>query len=271
MNINELQVKDEYKHFIPRPSSEDYNRIKESIAKKGIKDALTINQSKTIIDGYTRYGIAQELNITDVPVEQKTFSDEIEEQEFIIQKNFHRRQLNNAQKAEIGLKIKKFEETKAKQRRDRTDSKNKKTGRFTSGGNISTTEEKGKSRDKAAQQVGISGRTLDKAKHIKEFIEEHDDDDGEDVQKLWDEAISNNNTISSVYDEIQRLKFSGNINNQKRVSNDVVVLDNFICPVSKKTLQIICRKTADLYEDGTEENIKYNHIIREQLHKQKNN
>lgn len=252
MNINDLKVKDEYKHFIPRPSHEDYERIKESIDTKGIEDAIVINQDNIIVDGYTRYDIAQELSITDVPIDQKHFSNEIEEQEFIIRKNFHRRQLNNAQKAEIGLKIKKFEEIKAKQRQDRTKSKDEKTGEFTTSGNISLSGEKGQSRDKAAQQVKLSGKTLDKAKNIKEFIEEHDDDNGEDVQKLWDEALNDKRSISSVHNEMKRFEINPKKNPKKLSLKESVVLDNFTCPISKKKLQIIC----------VEKNNKYKHILK---------
>jgi len=248
MNINDLKVKDEYKHFIPRPSHEDYNRIKESIDTKGIEDAIVINQNNIIVDGYTRYDIAQELSITDVPIDQKHFSNEIEEQEFIIRKNFHRRQLNNAQKAEIGLKIKKFEETKAKQRQLST---LKKGDKFPDK-EIFPEREIGQSRDKASQQVKLSGKTLDKAKNIKEFIEEHDDDNGEDVQKLWDEALDDKRSISSVHNTMKRFEINPKKNPKKLSLKESVVLDNFTCPISKKKLQIIC----------VEKNNKYKHILK---------
>ena len=120
MKINKIKLREDYKKLVPRPSSEEYDKLMEDIKVKGIEDPIILSQKNILIDGYTRYDIAKKLEINDIPVESKTFASEEEEREFCIRKALLRRHLTVAQKAELGLILLKIEEGKAKKRQEAT-------------------------------------------------------------------------------------------------------------------------------------------------------
>ena len=85
---------------------------------------------------------------------------QIEEQ--LISDNLLRRQLSDFQKVAVSEYLYDIEKERAKQRLD----EHRKT--HDHGGKFSTMvkEDKGKSRDKVAEKIGISGRQLDKARKV---------------------------------------------------------------------------------------------------------
>ena len=46
-------------------------------------------------------------------------------------------------------------------------------------------------------------------------------------------------------------------------TNSVIIVTDITCPISNQTLQVICIKQSDVYEDETkkEENIKYKYKV----------
>jgi len=60
--------------------------------------------------------------------------------------------------------------------------------------------ETGKSRDKAAEKVGVSGKTYEKGKKVKEKAEEGDPD----AQREWDKLETGDQSIHGAYEEVQQ-------------------------------------------------------------------
>ena len=102
-----------YYDFIPRPNKEDRGKLKKSIIKEGIQIPLILNREGFILDGHTRYEICLELEITDIPTEIKTFTDEIAERKFVVMTNLARRHLNKFQKIELSWPLYEIEKERA--------------------------------------------------------------------------------------------------------------------------------------------------------------
>ncbi len=81
----------------------DRERLKEDIAKDGIRDAIKVYKNGNkyyILGGYNRWRIAQELNISTVPVEVYHISPE-ERRDLVIKDNLNRRHLTRDQKQKL--------------------------------------------------------------------------------------------------------------------------------------------------------------------------
>jgi ParB-like nuclease domain. len=74
-----------------------YDKIKEDIAKNGIKVPLIVNQNYELINGYTRLKIAKELGIKKVPVAVYETTDRADEYDLLVSTNLTQRQLSKAQ------------------------------------------------------------------------------------------------------------------------------------------------------------------------------
>jgi ParB-like nuclease domain. len=74
-----------------------YDKIKEDIAKNGIKVPLIVNQNFELINGYTRLKIAKELGIKKVPVAVYETTDRADEYDLLVSTNLTQRQLSKAQ------------------------------------------------------------------------------------------------------------------------------------------------------------------------------
>jgi len=230
ISIQQLKENKTYKDMMPFPNTEDYQALKESIEKYGIKIPIVVNDDYEIIDGYSRYYIAREIGLEEIPCKVISFKDKFEEQEYIILSNLHRRHLNNAQKAEIGLKLLEIEEERARERQKELGQQLGKLGgrgirkgtekyeerkrelleqaeEQEEGGKTLTPmlgegfleEGKGEAIEIVAEKVGIGKETLRKAKKIKEKAEED-----ERIKKYWQEAIKGKKSINSVYKLIER-------------------------------------------------------------------
>lgn len=197
MDINKIILSERYKAVIPRPTVEEYEALKQSIREEGISMALVVNSKNVLLDGYTRYQIAQELEIDDLPVEVKGFTHEAEEIGFIISLNLNRRHLNTAQKAEIGLVLLGIEKERARERM----LAGKKA-------DPSHNYDQGKALKVASQKVGISHDTLNRARQIKEAAK---DDDS--VAATWNKALEGKATLNQAYVHVLREK------NRKKVAS----------------------------------------------------
>jgi len=108
-----------YLDLVPRPTPEEYNRLKESIKRDGLeptKPFVANETSMVLLDGYTRIQIAEELGLEWGYVTFRDFEDHLEEKLFIINHALERRHLNKPQKAELVLKGLEFEKDRAKAR-----------------------------------------------------------------------------------------------------------------------------------------------------------
>ena len=89
-----------YKDMVPRPTSEDFAVLKESLMESGQQIPIVINSKGDILDGFTRFDILSERGIP-LKTTVKDFETEEEELKFVIQSNLARRHLSLFQKIEL--------------------------------------------------------------------------------------------------------------------------------------------------------------------------
>ncbi|BDB97470.1 ParB N-terminal domain-containing protein [Saccharolobus caldissimus] len=95
VSIDIIKEVEEFKNFVPENNM--YDKIKEDIAKNGIKVPLIVNQNYELINGYTRLKIARELGIKEVPVAIYETEGRADEYDLLVSTNLTQRQLSRAQ------------------------------------------------------------------------------------------------------------------------------------------------------------------------------
>ena len=153
-----LSVSPEYEKLVPLLSSEEYNSLKESIKENGLWLPILCNPEGVILDGHHRFRACIELKLK-TKFAIREFENKLLEKKFVIECNLKRRQLNDFQKAELGIPLLEIEQELAKTRRIEH-SKTKKP--------IEPQALKGQARDIVAQKIGVSGTTFERAKKIIE-------------------------------------------------------------------------------------------------------
>jgi galactitol-specific phosphotransferase system IIB component len=118
-----------------------YDKIKEDIAKNGIKVPLIVNQNYELINGYTRLKIAKELGIKKVPVAVYETTDRADEYDLLVSTNLTQRQLTRVQALAL---IEKAVEEKAKilKKNKNSDNNSKEIKVESRGTQLSATESK---------------------------------------------------------------------------------------------------------------------------------
>lgn len=207
--IDKLKIKEEYRDLIPKPAKDDLERLKEDIRENGIRIPIIINEENTILDGHQRFDIAQEYNQREIPCVRMRFNNELEEKRFIIALNFHRRQLNTAQRAELALELKEIESVIAKRRQEATqfigrgvqkkDVPQPGVDRMVGPKSAPPTEDKGKALDIVAQKVGLSRGIIREVEKIKEAALKN-----EHISKEWKKALEGKTKIHSVFSKVKR-------------------------------------------------------------------
>jgi len=146
---------------------DEYNVLKNDIIERGIQDALHIvkrDDEYIVISGHQRKKVAIEIGI-DVPcIIRGDLKEDWQIEEQLIKDNLLRRQLTDFLRGEIGKHLEPIEEKKAKQRQ-------KESGEKYGKGVVNLSqpiEEKGKARDKVANQLGISGAQYDRIKTVRD-------------------------------------------------------------------------------------------------------
>jgi ParB-like chromosome segregation protein Spo0J len=111
----EFFLKQVYSDLIPRLSTGDYERLKKSIKDYGQQYPIIINQDHIhVLDGHHRLQACREL---DIPVSYtiKNFDGKpLDELKYVVTININRRQLNEFERAEIALNVKKLYPTPVK-------------------------------------------------------------------------------------------------------------------------------------------------------------
>jgi ParB-like chromosome segregation protein Spo0J len=176
-----LVINPDYASLVPKVSQSEYNSLKESIKSNGLWLPIITNTRGVILDGHNRYQVCQELQIPS-RYAVREFENDLVEKKFVIECNLKRRQLNDFQKAELGIPLLAIEQELAKLRQEL-------------GQPISSDELKGESRDIVAKKIGMSGTTFERSRKIMEDASE------EVKQKLRD---GNSNT--SINKEYQKLR-----------------------------------------------------------------
>ena len=115
IEISKIKLNPEYNTYLPPLAREEYEKLKQSIEENGLYHPIIVNKDGTILDGHQRYKACKELGI-EPRLEVKEFKNEYEEKIFVFEVNIRRRQLNDFQLAEVGMKILQIEQELAKQR-----------------------------------------------------------------------------------------------------------------------------------------------------------
>ena len=91
-------------------STADYERLKLSIKEHGgLLVPITLNHNNVVLDGHHRLKACRELGIPAICSVKDFTNRPIDELEFVVSVNLHRKHLdlNEFQRAEIGLKMEK--------------------------------------------------------------------------------------------------------------------------------------------------------------------
>ena len=192
-----LTVNPEYEQLVPPLSNTEYASLKESIKDNGLWLPIITNSDGVILDGHHRFKVCQELDIQTKHA-VRDFENKLFEKKFVIEANLKRRQLNDFQKAELGVLLLPLEEKIAQQRQIESGKKNLP---------LRSNELKGQSRDIVAKTVGLSGTTFERAKKIIEEASE------ETKQKLRE-----GNPHTSISKEYQTIRK----NEKKQVRHDEI-------------------------------------------------
>tara|TARA_Y100000310_G_scaffold60643_1_gene55975 strand:+ start:7671 stop:9131 length:1461 start_codon:yes stop_codon:yes gene_type:complete len=161
MKLSEIKLIDEIQADCPE--NNQYEAIKSDIAKRGIQDPVKVNKHHQLLVGYTRYRIAFELGIDDIPHVVVNVDDDLGAlREYAILDNLYRRHFSELQLVEQGMKLEEI--YKGRQGGDR------KSGDFQEGQSVPL--EKGKTRDLVAEKISketgrnMSGKKFDRLKKI---------------------------------------------------------------------------------------------------------
>ena len=203
-----LTVDPKYLKFIPRPSENRYNQIKEDIEEHGQQIAIIVNQDNVILDGHTRFQICQELNI--IPkTEKRIFTDKLEEERFVYSINVKRRDLSTTLRIELAREIHKIDQLIAKQKR----TSNLKQFQKSVGTDFQNSENRENTNitELIAKEAGVSVDTASRTIKIldhgeeKEIQDLRDGKDGSSVNKVY-KKIKKQEKKQKRQDEIKKIQ-----------------------------------------------------------------
>jgi len=152
--FRKLTIDPEFKSLIPPLTKGEYEELMENIKARGCRDPLII-WKKTILDGHHRYEICEELGIPFETVEYE-FTDRTEAKIWMIKNQRGRRNLKESQRAMLAVALEALYSEQAKERQ----------GTRTDLGKKLVQSEKGRSAEKAANEMGISHQTVASAKRV---------------------------------------------------------------------------------------------------------
>jgi len=152
-----LSINEEYSTLVPALTEDEYISLKDSIKESGLWITILCNPDGIILDGHHRFRACNELDIQP-RFAIREFENKLFEKKFVIECNLKRRQLNDYQRAELGIPLLKIEQELAAQRQ--------------AAGTLRSNELKGQSRDFVAKKIGLSGTTFERAKKIIETAPE---------------------------------------------------------------------------------------------------
>jgi len=91
--INDIKIVEEVEGLFWKPYN--YLEIKEDISKRGLQEPLLLSNNNELICGFTRFKIAKELGIKEVPCRKIKFNNIEEMARYAILDNIKRRQLSD--------------------------------------------------------------------------------------------------------------------------------------------------------------------------------
>jgi len=89
----------EYLNLLPPLSDGEFDSLKQSIREEGLHVPVILNKQGIVLYGHHRFRASKELGIL-LKYQTKEFNDSLEEEQFLIDVNLRRRQLNEFQRVE---------------------------------------------------------------------------------------------------------------------------------------------------------------------------
>lgn len=183
-----------------------------SMTQNGVITPLIATRKNEVISGNNRLGAAKQLNLQTVPVIYTDIEDPLEVREYVLETNRHRERTAE-QKIKEFKAYKKIEAAKAKERQ--------KTNSGTPNQLVEnlTQADAGKSRDKAAARVGMSGVSLEKGEKVLDAITTMPESEAENAKKLIETL--NNKSINAAFKAAKDLGLIQTAQKQKKAAATV--------------------------------------------------
>ena len=154
----------------------------ESIRQNGVLVPVLVDQDGVVISGHRRCKAARKVGPTEIPVIVRHFETPEDAEAILIESN-RQRGKSTEQKAREFTELKRIEAMRAKRRQEVT--------QF--GAVPENFPAPGDARDLAAEKVGLSGRTAEKAVRVVEAIDEAaaagDDEKAEDLRATLEKSV----------------------------------------------------------------------------------
>ena len=106
MKATKVRTKKEYIHLMPPVTRAEYERLKRSIKEEGgLLVPAVLNQDNVVLDGHHRLQACAELNIPARCCKKDFTGRPLDELMFVVSVNLYRRNLNDFQRAELGIHV----------------------------------------------------------------------------------------------------------------------------------------------------------------------
>lgn len=153
-----------YADLFPMMTDAEIAELASDIRANGQKVPIYVDEDGKILDGRNRFAACSMLRVK--PLVETFCGTEEEKLAFVSSQNIHRRHLTVNDKARIAVEMKGIHDAQAKQRSEASRLKPGETPSSKARVNLPAPS-KGRSRDKAAASMGISGTVVDMAEKVK--------------------------------------------------------------------------------------------------------
>ena len=171
-------------------TNEDIGELKGKIAEHGFHSEhnLIVTPENQILSGHRRWRAAKELEIEQLPVVRVEPDGENDELRRLLLANQYRDK-TPAEKIREGKAWEQVEREAAKERKEQATGHQEKFPEA----------ETGQARDKVGEKIGVSGRTYERGKEVKEKADEGD----EVAQEQWEKLERGEQSISGAHREVK--------------------------------------------------------------------
>ena len=182
---SDITILPELEQYIRKQKEDELEQFKESIQTEGIRDALVVanlDGQNILIDGHHRFRVGSEVGIKDFPCKKVELGNLEEIKVWMLKNQLGRRNLTDAERIDIALKLTGFLSEKAKE--------NQESG---VGLNLAKGEKSINTNQEVANLANVSRANVTKFNKIK----------NDDPNKLQ-EVLSGEKTIHKAYTELNK-------------------------------------------------------------------
>jgi 16S rRNA G966 N2-methylase RsmD len=189
--ISKIKFEDKFRF---RKELGDLKPLIESIERQGLIHPIVLTEDNQLICGRRRLAAYIRLDRSEIEVTYLNSSLNLREAE--ADENTIRKEFTIEEIAEIDEYLRQKEESEARERQKR---KSKSKSNFVS--ETFADKNKGKSSTKISQRVGVSDRTLEKIRTIKEASTE-----GERTKEIWKKVAAGKIKVDKAYNQVKRFQ-----------------------------------------------------------------